>query len=87
MESYRLNFRRSVAKDLRALPKEDVVRILARFKEMARAPRGHGSERLSAQERYRIRQGDYRILYEVDDKARTVLVVKVAHRSVAYKPR
>jgi mRNA interferase RelE/StbE len=81
MANYKVRFRRSVAKDLRSVPNADVTRILDRFREIAGEPRGPGSEKLSAQERYRIRQGSYRILYEVDDEERTVLVVKVAHRS------
>lgn len=85
MESYRLRFRRSVAKDLRGIPNAEVARILSRFEELARDPRCPGSEKLSAHERYRLRQGAYRILYEVDDETHTVMVVKVAHRSVAYR--
>jgi len=85
MESYRLLFRRSVSKDLRALPKADVERILERFREIAGNPRGPGCEKLSARERYRLRQGETRILYEIDDAGRTVLIVKVAHRGTAYR--
>ena len=85
MESYSLRLKCSVAKDLRAFPKAHVAAILRRMGELARDPRGPGCEKLSGLERYRVRQGDYRILYEINDKVLTVLVVKVAHRKEAYR--
>lgn len=85
MASYSLRFRRSVAKDLRAIAKSDVARILARIKELADAPRGPGCVKLSGQERYRVRLGAYRILYEIHDTELVIVVVKVAHRREAYR--
>jgi mRNA interferase RelE/StbE len=85
MGSYRLVFRASVAKDLRDLPGEDVTRILKRIESLALEPRPPGSEKLSASERYRVRQGRYRVLYEVSDARCEVLVVKVAHRREVYR--
>ena len=85
MASYRLEFKRSVAKDLRGLPKEDVRRILDRIEALGEDPRPPGCEKLSAAERYRIRQGTYRILYEIHDAHLVVLVVKVGHRSSVYR--
>ena len=80
MGSYELVFKKSVAKDLRRFPKEDVRRIMQRIRELADDPRPPGSEKLSGLERYRIRQGRYRIIYEVQDSRLVVLVVKVGHR-------
>jgi mRNA interferase RelE/StbE len=51
---------------------------------LADEPRGTDCEKLSSRELYRVRQGKYRILYEIRDADRTVVVVKVAHRSKAY---
>lgn len=85
MEKYKLVFKKSVAKDLRAIPKQDIKRILARIDSLAVNPRGEGCRKLSAQERYRVRQGAYRIVYEIMDTRLVVCVVKVAHRSVVYK--
>ncbi len=62
MASYELTFRKSVARDLRPLPKQDVVRILRRIRSLADDPRPAGCEKLSGQERYRVRQGRYRII-------------------------
>lgn len=87
MASYELVFRKSVAKDLRSIPNMDVARILRRIEELRGNPRPAGSEKLSGQERYRIRQGVYRIIYEVTDALLVVTVVKVAHRRHAYKRR
>lgn len=85
MASYRLVFKSSVAKDLRDLPRKDVARIVARFDQLAGDPRGSGCEKLSGQDRYRVRQGVYRIIYEVRDEELVVVVVKVAHRREAYR--
>ncbi len=68
MASYRLEFKRSVAKDLRGLPKEDVRRILKRIEALREDPRPPGCEKLSASERYRVRQGAYRVPYEIHDE-------------------
>lgn len=85
MASYELVFKKSVAKDLRAFPKLDVRRILQRIRSLADNPRPMGCEKLSGQERYRVRQGTYRIIYEIEDNRLIVTVVKVAHRREAYR--
>lgn len=85
MASYELSFRKSVAKDLRAFPGSDVKRILQRIQALAHEPRPLGCEKLSGQERYRIRQGVYRIVYEIEDRRLTVLIVKVGHRREVYR--
>lgn len=84
MARYSLEIKRSVAKDLRPLPKREVARILKRIAAPADEPRGSDSEKLSSRALYRVRQGDYRILYEIRDPDHTVTVVKVVHRSKAY---
>ena len=84
MERYRQVFKRSVAKDLRPIPNRGVARILDRLKALSENPRPPGCEKLSGQERYRIRQGIYRIIYEIRDKVLLVVVVKIAHRKEAY---
>lgn len=85
MESYSLLFKRSVARDLRALPKAEVARVLAKIDSLAGNPRPPGCEKLSAQERYRLRVGRYRVVYEIRDRELVVLVVKVAHRKDVYR--
>ena len=85
MEKYSVKFKKSVAKDLRSIPKNDVKRILTRIEALTENPRGEGCVKLSAQERYRVRQGVYRIVYEIRDAELVIQVVKVAHRSSVYK--
>lgn len=85
MARYELRFKPSVAKDLRDVPPADVRRILARIETLRDDPRPPTSEKLSAQERYRLRQGHYRILYTVSDAEVVVEVVKVGHRRDVYR--
>lgn len=85
MASYELTFKKSVAKDLRVFPKQDVKRIMQRIRLLADDPRPVGCEKLSGQERYRLRQGAYRIIYEIEDARLIVLVVKVGHRRDGYR--
>jgi len=85
MTKYRLLFKKSVAKDLRPIPKRDVARILKCFDLLSEDPRGPRSEKISGRGKYRLRSGAYRILYEIDDDAREVVVVKIAHRRDAYR--
>lgn len=85
MGRYKVVFRRSVAKDLREIPSRDVRRILATIVSLSEEPRAAGSEKLSGQEKYRVRQGDYRIIYEIHDDVVVVVVVKVDHRGEVYR--
>jgi mRNA interferase RelE/StbE len=84
MGEYRVLVRRSVVKDLARVPKRDLRRILERINLLARDPRPPGHEKLAGQARYRIRQGDYRIVYSVQDSDLSVWVVKVGHRRDIY---
>jgi len=85
MANYSLAFKKSVAKDLRNIPRKDVKQILKCIERLREDPRAEGCIKLSGQERYRVRQGVYRIIYEILDARLIILVVKVAHRSVVYK--
>jgi mRNA interferase RelE/StbE len=75
-----LFFKDSVRKDLEPIPRNDLRRIMERIKSLAAEPRPLGCEKLSGQEKYRIRQGNYRIIYSIQDTQLTVWVVKVGHR-------
>ena len=84
MGKYKITFKRSVAKDLRKIPKTEVTRILTRINELSTEPRDDGCTKLSAQERYRVRIGLYRIIYKIQDSKLIVQVVKIGHRSKVY---
>ena len=85
MASYRLSIKPSAAKEIEALPKNDRIRVIKRIKGLAENPRPPGSEKLSGNDKYRVRQGQYRIVYSVLDQELIVLVVKVAHRREVYR--
>jgi mRNA interferase RelE/StbE len=85
MAAYSILFKESVRKDFDSIPSKDLLRIMERIGMLAENPRPVGSEKLSGQERYRIRQGNYRIIYSIQDNELTVWVVKVSHRREVYR--
>jgi len=85
MAQYRVIIRKSVVKDMRGIPMKDARRIIAALKSLADNPRPPGTKKLSGQERYRLRQGNYRILYEIVDDRLIVCVVRVGDRRDIYR--
>jgi len=85
MAKYELRFRKSVSKDLAPLPKRDVQRIIATIQVLADDTRPPQSRKLSGAEKYRLRCGVYRVLYEIHDEVLMVCVVKVGHRKDVYR--
>ena len=85
MAEYEILFKKSVQKDLNAIPKKDLKKILDRIELLSEDPRPPGCEKLTGQQRYRLRQGRYRILYSIQDDELTIWVVKVAHRKDVYQ--
>jgi mRNA interferase RelE/StbE len=85
MAGYKIFVKRSVEKDLAAIPKDDLQRILRKIESLGENPRPQGCEKLSGQEKYRVRQGRYRIVYSVQDNELTVWIVKVGHRREIYR--
>jgi mRNA interferase RelE/StbE len=85
MAGYRVLFRESVRKDLRPIPKQDLKRILDRIAALAQNPRPGGREKSAGDNRYRIRQGKYRIVYSIQDDELTIWIVKVGHRKDVYR--
>ena len=85
MARFELRFKRSVEKDFRGIPKPDVRRILKTVEALCDEPRPAGSEKLTGQEFYRVRQGAYRVIYSIDDVRIVVEVVKVGHRREVYR--
>jgi mRNA interferase RelE/StbE len=83
--SYKLLIKPSAVKDLEAIPVKDRRKVAARIQTLAADPRPHGYEKLSGQERYRLRQGDYRVVYAIDAAEHTVLVVKIGNRRDIYR--
>ena len=85
MASFKVLIKSSAAKEIEALPRKDRSRIATKIEGLAGNPRPPGSEKLSGEEKYRLRQGDYRILYSIQDAAATITIVKVGHRRDVYR--
>lgn len=85
MESYRIVIKKSAAKDIERIEKKDRIRIIKKIRSLAEDPHPLGSKKLSGQEKYRIRQGNYRILYQVKNEELIISVVKVGLRREIYK--
>jgi len=83
--SYKVLIKPSAAKELESLPKQDRVRVARRIRALSADARPHGSEKLTGEEKYRLRQGSYRVVYSINDPEQTVLVVKIAHRREVYR--
>ena len=84
MAKYKIEIKRSAVKEIKKLPSKDLKKILAKISLLADDPRPNGCVKLSADEKYRIRVGVYRILYEIIDKLLVIIVVKVAYRKDVY---
>ena len=86
MARFEVLIKPSAAKELEALPrKKDRQRIADRIHRLAEDPRPRGCQKLSGRDRYRIRQGVYRIVYSIEDAQLIVVVVRVGHRKDVYR--
>ena len=85
MASYRLQIKPSAVKELEAIRRKDRKRLVAKIRRLAKEPRPDGCEKLSGQDKYRVRQGHYRVLYSVDDSEPSVTIVKIGHRRDVYR--
>ena len=86
MGSYRVALARSAVKELDELPAKVIARMMLCLDHLADVPRPHGCKKLKGGDSvWRIRVGDYRIVYEIDDAAKTVDVTRIAHRREAYE--
>lgn len=85
MASYRLLIKPSATKELEAVPKRDRRRLVVRIQSLRNDPRPPGSEKLSGHDLYRVRQGNYRVLYSIDDTDETIILIKIGHRREVYR--
>ena len=83
--SYKVVIKPSAVKELEAVPGKALRRIARKIADLAKAPRPTGCRKLSGRDQYRLRQGDYRIVYAVDDEHHLVEVVKIGHRREVYR--
>ena len=85
MAGYKVLIKPSAVKEVEAIPAKDRERVVRKIRALTEDPRPRGSEKLSGDDKYRVRQGRYRVVYSVSDDDRTVLVVKVGHRREVYR--
>ena len=85
MGSYKILIKPSAVKEIEAIPQRDRQRVIARIQGLSGNPRPPGCEKLSGQDKFRLRQGVYRILYSVNDNEPSLLIVKVGHRREVYR--
>lgn len=86
MARFEVLIKRSAVKDIESIPrKKDRQRVVRRIRQLAEDPRPPGCRKLSGRDRYRIRQGTYRIVYAIEDERLVVYVVKVGHRREVYR--
>ena len=85
MAKYNILIKPSAVKEIENIPRKDRIRIILKIQGLADTPRPQGCEKLTGENRYRIRQGVYRIVYSVSDRELQIIVVKVGHRRDVYK--
>ena len=85
MASYELKIKKEAEREFRSLPKPDLHRVIQKIQTLALNPRPMGCEKLKGEEGYRVRQGDYRIVYLIDDAAKVVRIIRVGHRREVYR--
>ncbi len=85
MESYKVLIKKSATEELAKIARKDLEKIVRRVRDLAKNPRPVGCQKLSGKNKYRLRQGDYRIVYSVDDPRRIVEVYKIGNRREIYR--
>ncbi len=85
MVSYSLRIKKSAEKELKSIPNPDLKRIVHEIQELAKNPRPHGCEKLDGEEQYRIRQGNWRVIYSIQDDGKIVEIFKIGHRREIYR--
>jgi mRNA interferase RelE/StbE len=85
MVKYKIQVKRSAEKELAEIPKNELLKILDKIKTLSDDPHPGGSIKLTNQEKYRVRVGNYRVLYKVEINILTIFVVKIGHRKNIYR--
>ena len=85
MANYKIEIKKSAAKEISKLPKAAVKRIVDKIQTLSADPRPNGCKKLSGDEKYRIRIGVYRVLYSIMDEKLVIYIVKVGHRKEIYE--
>lgn len=87
MANYKILIKPSAKKELEKLPRKDLRKIVTKIQNLSSEPRPIGSEKLSGDDKYRVRQWNYRIVYSIEDEQLIIFVVKIGHRRDIYRKR
>lgn len=82
---YKIEIKKSAQKELKSLPNKELKKIIEKISSLATNPRPTGCKKLSGDEKYRIRVGNYRVLYSIEDNILVIFIVKVGHRKNVYE--
>jgi mRNA interferase RelE/StbE len=85
MAKYEITIKKAAVKELEDIGQRDLRKVIKRIQSLAQDPRPGGCQKLSHKQQYRIRQGNFRIVYSIDDKSLIVDVVKIGHRREIYR--
>ena len=85
MAKYKIEIKKSAVKELNKLPDNDLKKIIRKIQNLADTPRPSDCKKLTGEEKYRIRSGNYRILYLIEDDILTIYVIKIGHRREVYR--
>jgi mRNA interferase RelE/StbE len=85
--NYKIFIKLSAKKELESLPQNDLIKIVEKIKNLSIDPRPPGAEKLSGDDKYRVRQGNYRIMYTIEDEKFIIIIVKIGHRREVYRKR
>jgi len=84
MADYKIEIKKSAQKEIKNLPNKELKKVIDKIRSLATEPRPLGCKKLSGEEKYRLRVGNYRILYSIEDDVLVVYVVRVRHRKDVY---
>lgn len=85
MANFKIEIKKTAFKEIERLPLHDLKAVMEKIKSLSENPRPYGSKKLSSREDYRIRCGNYRIIYTIQDDVLIICVVKVGHRKDVYR--
>lgn len=85
MEKYKIEIKKSAIKELNSIPQKDIQKIISKIRSLSSNPRPQGCTKLTNREDYRIRVGNYRIIYSINDDILIITVIKIGHRKEIYR--
>ena len=85
MEKYKIEIKKSAIKELNSIPQKDIQKIITKIQSLSSNPKPQGCTKLTNREDYRIRVGNYRIIYSINDDILIIMVIKIGHRKEIYR--